>query len=278
MRSPPFLFGVVTMITRTSVASVVILILAACGGGPADEATPVSIPLDYDSSAGVLVIEADTAGGLGPPPAGRHVAEVSIYGDGLMVLASEEGSPLVGTDRAVTVGHFEREELGQLLTSIASTGFFALDDRYVPSPAPPDMPWRQVTVNLVGGAKTVSIYPFDYADAPAGFWETYRAIMGVEPSNATLFVPTAGTLTATDLGPIDDLPAGQRSQVAPWDTPLMGVLLPEAAQGTRLEGEQYGVVEEFLLRYPRGQLFGSQEGRAYQVLLQADLPWEGGSP
>jgi hypothetical protein len=278
MSSPPFLFGLVSMVTRTSVALVVILILAACGGGPADEATPVPIPLVYDSSAGVLVIEADTGGGLGPPPAGRHVAEVSIYGDGLVVVASEEGRPLVGTDRAVTVGHLEGEEVGQLLTSIANSGFFALDDRYVPSPAPPDLPWRQVTVNLVGGAKTVSIYPFDYADAPEAFWETYHAIMGLEPSNATPFVSTAGTLTATDLGPIDDLPAGQRNQVAPWDTPLMGVPLPEATQGIRLEGEQYGVVEEFLLRYPRGQLFGSQEGRAYQVLLQADLPWEAVTP
>jgi len=238
----------------------------------------VSIPLDYDSSAGVLVIEADTAGGLGPPPAGRHVAEVSIYGDGLVVLASEKGGPLVGTDRVVTVGHLGGEELGQLLTSIASSGFFGLDDRYMPSPALPDLPWRQVTVNLVGGAKTVSIYPFDYADAPEAFWEAYNAVVGVEPSGATLFVPTAGTLTATDLGPIDDLPAGQRNQVAPWDTPLVGVPLPEATQGTRLEGEEYGVVEEFLLRYPQGQLFGSQEGRAYQVLLEADLPWEAGSP
>jgi hypothetical protein len=58
----------------------------------------------------------------------------------------------------------------------------------------------------------------------------------------------------------------------------MGIALPEAEEGLHVEGEQYGIVEEFLLRYPAGQLFGSQEGRAYQVLLEADLPWEEGSP
>jgi hypothetical protein len=261
---------------RASIAVAVVLALTACGGGGGHEPTVEPISLEYDSSAGVLVVEADTAGGPAAPPAGKHVAEVSIYGDGLVVLAHDAGGPLVGTDRVVTVGHLEREDLGQLLAFIASTGFFALNDRYTPTPAPPDMPWRQVTVNLVGGARTVSIYPFDYADAPVGFWDAYHAVLGVDPSDATAFVPTAGTLTATDLGPIEKLPGGRANQVAPWDTPLVGVSLPEAAPGIRLEGEQYGVVEEFLLRYPRGQLFGSQEGRAYQVLLEADLPWETG--
>ncbi len=266
------------MVTRTGIAVVLLLMLAACGSSPASEATPVSPPLEYDSSAGVLVIEADTTGGLVPPPAGRHVAEVSIYGDGLVVLGSEESDPLVGTDRAVTVGHLEGEAVSQLLTVIASAGFFALDDRYMPSPAPPDMPWRQVTVYLAGGSKTVSIYPFDYTGAPEGFREVYDALVSVELPDATPFVPSAGTLTSTDLGAISELPAGTGNQVAPWDTPLVGISLREAGQGISLEGEQYGVVEEFLLRYPRGQLFGSQEGEAYRVLLEAELPWESGSP
>jgi hypothetical protein len=265
-----------TVWKRASIVLAAVLVLTACGGE--QKPTPEPLSLEYDSSAGVLVLEADTTGGLDLPPVGRHVAEVSIYGDGLVVLGGEEGGPLVGTDRAVTLGHLEREAVSQLLAVIASAGFFALDDQYVVSPAPPDKPWRQVTVFLAQGAKTVYIYPFDYADAPVGFWDAYHALLGVELADATTFVPTAGTLTATDLGPIGELPAGQGNQVAPWDTPLVGVSLPEAEQGIRLEGERYGVVEQFLLRYPRGQLFGSQEGRAYQVLLEAELPWESGSP
>jgi hypothetical protein len=261
---------------RASTLLAAVLVLTACAQG--QKATPEPISLEYDSSPGVVVIEADTTGGSGPAPVGRHVAEVSVYGDGLVVLGREEDGPLVGTDRAVTVGHLEGEGLSQLLTVIASGGFFALDDRYMPSPAPSDLPCRLITAHLAGGAKTVSICPFDYAGAPAAFREAYDALVSIELPDATPFVPTAGTLTATDLGPIDDLPAGEGNQVAPWDTPLVGVSLGEAEQGTRLEGERYGVVEEFLLRYPRGQLFGSQEGRAYQVLLEAELPWESGSP
>jgi hypothetical protein len=123
----------------------------------------------------------------------------------------------------------------------------------------------------------VFVYPSDYADAPATFWQTYDALMGVQPSEVTAFAPTSGTLTTADLGPIGGLPAGQGNQVAPWDTPLVGIALGEATQGVHLEGEQYERVEQFLLRYPQGQLFGSQEGRAYQILLEADLPWEVGS-
>jgi hypothetical protein len=208
-----------------------------------------------------------------PPPTGRHVAEVSIYGEGFVVVASDEQFS-VGTDRVVTTGHISEEELAELLSSIAGSGFYQLEDRYLPSPALPDMPWRHVTVNLLDSSKTVSIYPFDFADAPTAFWNVYHQLMGVQPSDITVFAPTSGVLTATDLGPINGLPGGQQSQVAPWDTPLVGLELADAREGAHLAGEQYHAVEEFLLRYPRGQLFGSQEGRAYQVLLEADLPWE----
>jgi hypothetical protein len=184
----------------------------------------------------------------------------------------------VGTDRAVTIGRIGEQELAGLLSFIADSGFFGLDDYYVDPAAPTDGPWTHVRVELLRGSRSVSIYPPDYADAPAALWRTYDAVMGVEPSDATAFVPTSGTLTATDLGPIDDLPAGQGNQVAPWDTPLVGIALGEATERAHLEGEQYQSVEQFLLRYPQGQLFGSQEGRAYQVLLEADLPWEAGSP
>jgi hypothetical protein len=256
-----------------------LLVLAACGGPP-QEASPTSlapVSLEYNHSAGALVIEADTFGGLEPPSRGRHVPEVSVYGDGVVVLATEDQDPRAGIDRAVTIGYLEEAELDELLVFIADSGFFGLDDRYMPSPALADMPWRRVIVNLVGGTKTVSIYPFDYSDAPAAFSTTYEEILGIRPANPQIFIPSSGTLSATDLGPIDDLPAGQASQVAPWDTPLLGIALPEVVAGIHLEGEQYGAVEEFLLRYPAGQLFGSQEGWAYQAVLEADLPWEEGS-
>ncbi len=237
---------------------------------------PVS--LEYDHSAEALVIEADTFGGLNPPPPGRHVPEVRVYGDGLVVLATEDQAPRVGIDRAVTIGYLEEGELDELLVFIADSGFFGLDDRYMPSPAVPDTAWRHVLVDLMGGTKSVSIYPFDYSDAPSAFSATYEEILSIRPADPQVFTPSSGTLSVTDLGPIDALPAGQANQVAPWDTPLMGIALPEAEEGLHVEGEQYGIVEEFLLRYPAGQLFGSQEGRAYQVLLEADLPWEEGSP
>lgn len=258
-----------------------VLVTAVACASPAQQGTPspgAPVSLEYDRGAGSLIVEADTSGGLAPPATGTHVPEVSIYGDGLVVMARAGESPAVGTDRAITVGHLEEEQLGQLLAFIADAGFFGLEDRYLPSPAPPDLPWRHVTINLVEGSKTVSIYPFDYADAPAAFQEAYDAVVGVQPSETTPFAPTSGTFTATDLGPIDELPAGQANQVAPWDTPLVGIALSGATPGVHLEGEEYRMVEEFLLRYPQGQLFGSQEGRAYQVLLEADLPWEEGSP
>jgi hypothetical protein len=265
---------------RSGIGLATLLTLVACqGGGVVDESTPSPClsSLEYSRNPGVLVVEADTYGGLTPPPTGRHVAEVSIYGDGFVVLASDEQSS-VGTDRVVRTGHISEEELAELLSFIADTGFFELDDQYMPSAALPDMPWRHVIVNLLGCSKTVAIYPHDFADAPTAFSEVYSELTGVEPSDATVFTPSSGVLTATDLGPIDGLPGGQQSQVAPWDSPLVGIELADAREGVHLAGDQYGVVEEFLLRYPPGQLFGSQQGQAYQVLLEADLPWEDASP
>jgi hypothetical protein len=259
---------------RASIAVAVALVLTACGGGRGQEPTPEPISLEYDHSGGALIIEADTYGGLLPPPSSRHIAELSIYGDGQVVLAEEDGAPRVGTDRAITIGRIGEQELAELLAFIAESGFFGLDDRYVDPAAPTDGPWKHVRVELLGVSRSVSIYPADYADAPAAFWQTYDAVTRVQPSDATAFAPTSGTLTATDLSPIDDLPGGQGNQVAPWDTPLVGIALAEATEGAHLEGEQYGSVEQFLLRYPQGQIFGSQEGMAYQVLLEADLPWE----
>ena len=264
------------MWTRASIVVTLVLVLTACGGG--QESTPEPISLEYDNRAGVLIVQADTYGGLMPPPTRRHVPEVSIYGDGLVVLAEDEEGPVVGTDRWVTTGHIDHEELQELLAFIVESGFFSLDDLYAPRPAPPDSPARHVTINLLAATKTVSVFPRYYEEAPAAFRETYEKLVEISPPDLTPFTPSAGTLSATDLGPIEDLPAGQGSQVAPWDTPLVGIVLAEVTEGTHLEGEQYQVVEEFLLRYPRGQLFGSQEGRAYQVLLEADLPWAAGSP
>jgi hypothetical protein len=281
MPRPPYLLTLVLAVKDlrvTAAVATLLVVLVACAA-PVHQSTPSPVrpvSLEYDHRAGALVVEADTAGGLEPPPAGRHVAEVSIYGDGLMVMAAEGETPVVGTDRVVTVGHLEEEELDQLLAFVADVGFLSLDDRYMPSPAAPDTPWRQVTVNLIDASKTVSVYPFDYEDTPAAFSAVYEQILRIRPADAKLFTPTAGTLTATELGPIAELPAGQANQVAPWDTPLLSISLSEATEGAYLEGEHYGIVEGFLLRYPQGQIFGSQEGRAYQVLLEADLPWEEG--
>lgn len=270
---PPSRLSVMETKVVASAAVTVVLILTACGGSQAGQATPVPVSVEYERTAGVLIVEADTHGGLMPPPSGKHVAELSIFGDGLVVLAEDDGAPRVGTDRRISTGHVEGEELEEILTFIADTGFFGLDDQYAPSPSPPDMPWRHVTVNLSGTFKTVSIYPHDYEQAPTAFLETYQMLLGLSPADATAFTPASGTLSATDRGPIEELPGGRQSQVAPWDTPLVGVALSAVTEGIRLEGEQYQVVEEYLLRYPRGQLFGSQEGVAYEVLLEADLPW-----
>ncbi|MGB9299591.1 MAG: hypothetical protein WCD51_03245, partial [Anaerolineae bacterium] len=85
---------------RASIAAAVVLVVTACGGGGGQEPTPEPISLAYDNSAGTLIIEVDSYGGLLPPPSSRHIAEVSIYGDGQVVLAEEDGAPRVGTDRA----------------------------------------------------------------------------------------------------------------------------------------------------------------------------------
>jgi hypothetical protein len=257
-----------------SIVAAVVLVLTACAGGGGQEPTVQPVSLRYDHRAGVLIVEADTYGGLLPPPSSRHIAELSIYGDGEVVVAEEDGAPRVGVDRAVTIGRISEQELTELLSLIADSGFLGLDDNYVDPTAPTDGPSRHVRIELAEISRTVSVYPPDYAAAPKAFRRTYDAVMGVRPSDLTAFVPTSGTFTARDLGPIDDLPGGQGNQVAPWDTPLVGIELAEATEGAHLEGEQYRNVEQFLLRYPQGQLFGSQEGVAYQVLLEADLPWE----
>jgi hypothetical protein len=256
---------------------VIVLMVAACGArGPTPSPTgPPS--LNYAQRAGARIIEADTHGGLLPPGLGKHVAQLTIYGDGLVILGGEEtfGG---GTDHVVMIGHIGEEELKGLLRRIAELGFFQLEERYQPSPAPTDLPSRWITVNLLQVSKTVTVYPSSYDGAPGAFLNTYDELLAVRPGDTEVFRPASGILTASDLGPIDDLRAGQRNQVAPWDTPLVGIDVADATKGAHLEGEQYQTVEEFLLRYPPNQLFGSQEGRAYEVCLEARLPWEIASP
>ena len=234
--------------------------------------------LAYDQSPEALIIEIDTYGGLMPTPLSRHVPDLRIYGAGLVVRAEEGESSSRGLDRSVMTGHLSGEELDQLVSFIAGQGFFQLDDTYMPSPAPTDLPSRHIVVNLLDASKTVSIYPSDFADAPEAFWNIYNELMAVAPSDEEAFIATSGTMTAIELGPIDELPSGLRNQVAPWDTPLVGIALPEATEGVYLEGEEYQVIDEFLLRYPPHQVFGSQEGGAYQVRLEAQLPWGATSP
>jgi hypothetical protein len=259
----------------------IVLILVACRGGVVGQPTPspvIPVSLGYDQSPEALIIETDTYGGLMPPPISMHVPDLRIYGDGLVVRGEEGESSTRGLDRRVMTGHLGEEELDRLVSFIAGQGFFQLEDRYMPSPAPTDLPSRHITVNLLDVSKTVSIYPFDFADAPAAFWDVYNELMAVAPSDEEVFIPTSGTMTPIELGPIDDLPSGQRNQVAPWDTPLVGISLPEATEGVYLEGEEYQVIDEFLLRYPPHQVFGSQEGGAYQVRLEGHLPWGDSSP
>lgn len=254
-------------------ALLAVVVLTACGV-QSQQPTPEPISPEYAHHAATLVILADTYGGLLPPSSGRHVPEVSIYGDGSVVVAQEDGARRVGTDRALITGRIEGEELRRLLELVVDEGFFQLDDQYSPSNAPTDGPCRKVRVDLLSRSKTVSICPFDQAQAPAAFNRVYNELATLSPSEEAAFIPNSGLLTATDLGPIEELGGGRGSQVAPWDTPLLAFTLEEGSGGVRLEGGRYRRVEEFLLRYPPDQLFGSQEGRAYQVLLEADLPWE----
>jgi hypothetical protein len=262
----------------TRLALLAALLVTACRAG-SQQPTPESISTDYAHKADILVIRADTYGGLAVPVTGTHVPEISIYGDGLVVLGQEDGIRRVGTDRAVSTGRVGDEGLQRLLEFMVEAGLFQLDDRYQPSHAPADAPCREVSVRLLARSKTVSICPFDEAQAPAPFNEIYTKLAAVSPSGETVFAPESGLLAAMDLGSIEDLGGGRGSQVAPWDTPLVGFALEEAADdgGIHLQGEEYHRVEEFLLRYPPKQLFGSQEGRAYEVVLKADLPRETGS-
>lgn len=268
----PFSFFWPMMWNLARLALLAGLLLTACGGG-SQQSTPEPISPGYARDAGTLVIQADAYGGL-VRAAGRHVPEVSIYGDGSVILGQEDGARRVGTDRAAIVGQIGEEELLGLLEFIIGTGFFQLGDQYRTADAPTDTPCREVSVHLLTRSKTVAVCPFDEAQAPAAFSEVYVELTALSPSDAMVFSPDAGLLTATDLGPIDELGGGRGSQVAPWDTPLVGFALEQAAGGLHLEGQEYRRVEEFLLRYPPGQLFGSQEGRAYEVLLEADLPWQ----
>ena len=132
--------AVTKMWNRASIAVTLVLALTACGG--CQESTPEHISLEYDDRPGVLIVEADTYGGLMPPLSGKHVAELSIHGDGLVVLAEDEESPVVGTDRWVTTGHMDHEELQELLAFIVESGFFSLDDLYAPRPAGSARPGR----------------------------------------------------------------------------------------------------------------------------------------
>jgi len=222
--------------------------LAACGG------QGENIDLNYDTGAGTVVVEADSAGGFVPEAFVRgHIPGFRLYGDGRVIWTEQ-----AGLGEAVHEGHLAPQEVADLLAWIAERGFFEMDDFYTVENAPTDMPSDCVAVHLAAQDKRVCEY-FD--GAPEAFGEIYdRLQAGAGASDVTDYQPQIGWAV---------------SELLTWDSGAEAIAWPESLTpvpaalvgGGWIEGETLDFVWQHRLEQGPFTIFEAS-GDAYLVVLQ----------
>jgi hypothetical protein len=210
--------------------ALLIVPLAACGGSGRD------VDLSYDTGAGTVVVEADSAGGFVPEAFVQgHIPGFRLYGDGRVIWAEP-----AGRGEAVHDGHLAPQEMEELLAWIAERGFFEMDDSYTVENAPTDMASDCVRVKLAAQEKRVCEY-FD--GAPEAFGQIHdRLRAGAGASNVGDYQPQIGWAVA------EPLTWDSGAEVIAWPESLAPAL-PALAGGHWVEGETL----DFLWRHRLAQ-------------------------
>ncbi len=169
--------GTLILVVSLVVASG-LLAFSGCGGKK-------KVSLEYSKDSSSLVLRVSEGGGL-PHPADDMIPVFRLYGDGRVI--KWEGKGFLGM---LKEARLKQEDVENLLQQISYTGFFELENEYR-DPQVYDATYREISVNLVEGEKTVRVwYP---GEKVRGFEEAYQLIMGYPLETTTDYTPEKGYL------------------------------------------------------------------------------------
>ncbi len=200
MRGHP-LVAVVSVALLLAVAAVA----AACDGDD-ESPTPAGTPIAHAAGQRDLLLRYQVGGGLLPSPPPADLPDVSLFGDGMLVLANERGATRVDLTEA---------GIQRLLRLVVDAGVLA-EPSFPPSSGCADCPTTVIGATIDGRTASVSVYALAIA-TPEGEYDeaAYRSVEGFARFLDALDVSTFQPSELRGSGPYT--PPGYHLQAFPFE-------------------------------------------------------------
>jgi hypothetical protein len=226
---------------------------------PTREPPSAVIDVQWDTSPSARIVRyyspSTTAGMAGAYDRRYYVPEVQVWGNGrIMWVVKERGS------RRVLEGQLTTEQMKALLQRIVEAGFFGWEERYY-VPGGHSFPFMYLEVNLTRHSKEVA----EHGGAPEAFYELVELLEGGAAAEGHEYVPTRGYLTATGLGPPEQIGATPEAQ---WPETTAGFALNEVGDGRYIEGEALAFAWQAVNQYTRAPVYVESKGDLYTIMVQ----------
>jgi hypothetical protein len=221
--------------------------------------------IEWNPAPEEIIAQYSIFGGFRMRPSATELPQWTLYGDGTVVW-TEEGEPTTGFTTKVWIGKLTESEMRDLLTTINSSGFWELEDRYS-NDMIADAANAAIIINLTDQAKQVVVYPAGREDSPAAFNAVMDQLLQAKPADSVEFEPTEFTFTAESLGRLDEMPADAQPSFMDWT--VDGVVLADSVTGQPVTAEQAEAIQGFI---NANGIVVAEDGVAYTIRLEANLP------
>lgn len=231
----------------------VLLLALALAALACNTVAPPRPPLEWDTAADALIIEAYHAGGLAPQNyILNEIPLARVYGDGRIVWVESEG-----LRRRIYQGTLTEAELRSLLTQFSDAGFFGWEPLYGPVNEVRDAGSLVLAVNLKSGRTQVVEY---LEGAPPKFHALLDAVSSGAGVVGVEYTPTTAYLIA--------LPAVGSPQPPSyiWPDAEVGFTLAEAVGGRYVEGQALALAWDIVNTDYLARV--ESDGRTYQLAVQ----------
>jgi hypothetical protein len=226
---------------------------------PTAEPSPAVIDVQWDTSPSVRIVRyyspSTTAGLAGAYDRRYYVPEVQVWGDGRIIWVVQARE-----SRRLLEGHLTPEQMKALLQLVVDAGFFGWEERYY-TPGGHSFPFMHLEVNLIGHSKEVA----EHGGAPDEFYELEGFLSSGAGAAGREYVPTRGYLTATVLGPPEQIGATPEAQ---WPETTAGFALNEVGEGRYIEGEALAFAWQAVNQYTRAPVYVESKGDLYTIMVQ----------
>ena len=180
---------------------------------------------------------------------------VQVWGDGRIIWVVQARD-----SRRLLEGQLTSGQLESLLQNIVDAGFFGWEERYY-TPGGHSFPFMHLEVNLIGHSKEVA----EHGGAPEAFYELVEFVKGAAGAEGHEYVPTRGYLTATVLGPPEQIGATPEAQ---WPDATAGFALEEVVDGRYIEGEALAFAWQLGNQYTWAPVYVESKGDLYTIMVQ----------